>query len=196
MYDGTGEELIWCLIALLEGTHTDTTTSGSGLVSHLVRNSRRVDVRAMIESIGLDVTNTNSTARYPLQSFATRGIAFATTPCHRDENDAILVQFRGSKEVLIHKSTLAIPGCSASVYGDAAATDSFRWLRGFGLSQLPRRHSSQWIKAVLVPGDVVVNPKLWWHAVRSTPGSVAISVPVRLGTIGGRTYGAAPHLQA
>ena len=36
-------------------------------------------------------------------------------------------------------------------------------------------------------GDVVAIPKLWWHAVRSTPGSVAISVPVRLGTIDGRT---------
>ena len=36
-------------------------------------------------------------------------------------------------------------------------------------------------------GDVVVIPKLWWHAVRSTPGSVAISMPVRLETIDGRT---------
>ena len=69
VYDGTGEELIWRLIALLEGTHTDTTTSDSGVVSHLVRNSRRVDVRAMLESMGLDVTNTNPTARCPLQSF-------------------------------------------------------------------------------------------------------------------------------
>ena len=83
VYDGTGEELIWRLIALLEGTHTDTTTSDSGVVSHLVRNSRRVDVRAMLGSIGLDVANTNSTARYPLQPFVTRGITFATAPCHR-----------------------------------------------------------------------------------------------------------------
>ena len=187
VYDGTGEELIWRLIALLEGTNTDTTTSDSGVVLHLVRNTRRVDVRAMLESIGLNVTNTNSTARYPLQSFVTRGITVATAPCHHDENDAVLVQLRGSKEVLVHEPTLAIPGCSASVYGDAAATDSIRWLRGLDPFQLPRRHSSQWIKVVLVPGDVVVIPKLWWHAVRSTPGSVAISVPVRLETLDGRT---------
>ena len=102
-------------------------------------------------------------------------------------NDAILVQLRGSKEILIHEPTLAIPGCPASVYGDAAATDSARWLRGLDPFQLSRRHSSQWIKVVLVPGDVVVIPKRWWHAVRSTPGSVAISVPVRLETIDGRT---------
>ena len=187
VYDGTGEELIWRLNALLEGTRTDTTTSDSGVVSHLVRSSRRVDVRAMPESAGLGVTNTNLTARYPLQSFVTHGVTVATTPCHRDENDAILVQLRGSKEILIHKPTLATPGCSASVHGDAAATDSFRWLQDFAPFQLPRRYSSQWIKVVLVPGDVVVVPKLWWHAVRSTPGSVAISVPVRLETIDGRT---------
>ena len=122
-----------------------------------------------------------------MQSFVTRGNTVATTPCHRDVNDAILVQLRGSKEILIHEPTLAIPGCPASVYGDAAATDSTRWLRGFGPFQLPRRHSSQWFKVELVPGDVVVIPKLWWHAVRSTSGSVATSVPVRLETIDGRT---------
>ena len=141
----------------------------------------------MLTSVGLDVTNTNSTARYPLQSFVTHGATVATAPCHRDENDAMLVQLRGSKEILIHPPTLAIPGCPASVYGDATATDSFRWLQPFDPFQLPRMQSSQWIKVVLVPGDVVVVPKLWWHAVRSTPGSVAISVPVRLDTIDDRT---------
>ena len=43
VYDGTGEELVWRLIALLEGTHTETSTSDSGVVSHLVRSSQRVD---------------------------------------------------------------------------------------------------------------------------------------------------------
>ena len=65
-HDGTGEELVRRLITLLGGTNTDTRTSDSGVASHLVRSTRRVDVRAMLESIGLNVTNTNSTARYPM----------------------------------------------------------------------------------------------------------------------------------
>ena len=89
VYNGTGEELFWRLITLLEGTHTETSTGDSGVVSHLVRSSRRVDVRAMLASVGLDVTNTNSMARYPLQSFVTHGVTVATAPCHRNENDAM-----------------------------------------------------------------------------------------------------------
>ena len=39
----------------------------------------------------------------------------------------------------------------------------------------------------MVPGDAVVVPKLRWHAVRSTPGSVAISVPIKLDAVDERS---------
>ena len=34
-----------------------------------------------------------------------------------------------------------------------------------------------------MPGDAVAVPKGWWHAVRSTPSSVAISVAVHIETV-------------
>ena len=39
----------------------------------------------------------------------------------------------------------------------------------------------------MVPGDAVAVPKGWWHAARSTPSSVAISVAVLIGTVDERT---------
>ena len=182
VYDGTGEELVWSLIAHLEGTRVERRTTNSGVITHLVHSDRRDDTRAMLNSMGLNVLNTNLLAHRPLQSFLTHGPFIATTPYHRDENNAILVQLRGSKEILIHPPASALPGCPANVYGDAATTNNPRWL-SFDPFQLHRSHSSSWVKVVLVPGDAVVVPKLWWHAVRSTPGSVAISAPVRLDTI-------------
>ena len=186
VYDGTDEELVWRLTAMLPGARVERRTSSSGVITHLVHSDRRVDTRAMLVSVGLNVSNTNPTAHHPLQSFITHGTTVATTPTHRDENDAILVQLRGSKEMLIHPPALALPGCPASVFGDAAASNNPRWLE-FDPFQLSRIHSSQWVKVVLVPGDAVVVPKLWWHAVRSTPGSVAISVPIQLDTIDERS---------
>ena len=47
--------------------------------------------------------------------------------------------------------------------------------------------SSSWVKVVMVPGDAVPVPKGWWHAVRSTPNSVAISVAVHIGTVDKRS---------
>ena len=171
---------------MLEGTRVERRTSNSGVITHVVRSDRRVDTHAMLTSVGLGVSNTNPTAHHPMQSFVTHGTTIATTPCHRDENNAMLVQLHGSKEILIHPPALALPGCPASVYGDAAAASNPRWL-SFDPFQLPRRHSSLWVKVVMVPGDAVVVPKLWWHAVRSAPGSVAISVPIRLDTTDERT---------
>ena len=75
----------------------------------------------------------------------------------------------------------------SGVFGDAAATNNCRWLQPFDPFQLSRSHTSQWIKVVMVPGDAVTIPKLWWHAVRSTPDSVAVSVPVRLDMVDIRT---------
>ena len=87
----------------------------------------------------------------------------------------------------MHPPALSIPGCPAGVYGDAAMTSSPRWLWPFDPFQLPRSDSSLWVKVVMVPGDAVVMPKGWWHAVRSTPSSVAISVVVQLETVDERT---------
>ena len=164
-------------------------TTDRGVVSHLVRSHRRVDLHAMLISVGLNVSNTNPPAYYPMQTFIMCGTVIATAPCHRGENDALLVQLRGSKEMLIHPPALVIPGCPASVCGDAAAASNPRWLCPFGPFQLPLSDSSLYVKVVMVPGDAVVVPKEWWHAVRSTPSSVATSVPVRLETTDERMVG-------
>ena len=102
VYDGTDEELVWRLTAMLSGTRVERRTSSSGVITHLVHSDRRVDTHAMLVSVGLDVSNTSPTAHHPLQSFITHGATVATTPTHRDENDAIPVQLKGSKEMLIH----------------------------------------------------------------------------------------------
>ena len=90
--------------------------------------------------------------------------------------------------MLIHPPAFALPGVPASVFGDAAGFQNPQWLE-FDPFRLGRIHSSAWVKVVLTPGDAVVVhvPRMWWHAVRSTPGSVAISVPIRLGTIDERS---------
>ena len=178
---GTGEELVLKLTGMMPGTRVERRTSSSGVTSHLARSSRRIDMSPVLASVGLNVTNTNAMAHHMLQSFITNNTTLSTTPTHRDENNAILIQLRGSKEVLVHPPTQSLPGCSAEIFASATLSDS-RWLDvdPFGLS---RAYSSKWVKVVMVPGDVVVMPKLWWHAVRSTPGSVAISVPVQLDEI-------------
>ena len=84
-----------------------------------------------------------------------------------DEYDALMVQLRGSKELLMHPPALSIPGCPAGVYGDTAMTSSSRWRWPFDPFQLPRGDSSLWVKVVMVPGDAVAVPKWWWHAARS-----------------------------
>ena len=187
VYDGTSEELAQRPIAMLEGTRTVRQTTNRGVASHLVRNIRHVDLYALRTSVALNVTNTNSAAFSPVQTFITYGRVVATTPCHRDEYDALLAQLWGSTELLMHPPALSIPGCPADVYGDAAVTGSSRWLWPFDPFQLPCSDSSLWVKVMMVPGDVVVVPKGWWHAVRSTPSSVAISVAVQLETVDERT---------
>ena len=182
---GTGEELITKLTGMMTGTRVERRTSSSGVTSHLARSSRRIDMGPVLASVGLNVTNTNPMAHHMLQSFITNTMTVATTPTHRDENNAILIQLRGSKEVLVHPPTQSLPGCSAAIFASATLTDS-RWL-DVDPFKLSRAYSSKWVKVVMVPGDVVVMPKLWWHAVRSTPGSVAISVPVQLDEINERT---------
>ena len=182
---GTGEELISKLTGMMTGTRVERRTSSSGVTSHLARSSRRIDMGPVLASVGLNVTNTNPMAHHMLQSFITNTTTVATTPTHRDENNAILIQLRGSKEVLVHPPTQSLPGCSADIFASATLTDS-RWL-DVDPFELSRAYSSKWVKVVMVPGDVVVMPKLWWHAVRSTPGSVAISVPVQLDEINERT---------
>ena len=184
---GTGEELIVRLTDMMPGARVERRTSHSGVTSHLARSDRRIDMGPVLASVGLHVTNTNSMAQYLLQSFVTNTTTVASTPTHRDANNAVLIQLRGSKEVLIHPPTQSLPGCPADIFASATLTDS-RWL-DVDPFKLSRAYSSEWVKVVMVPGDVVVVPKLWWHAVRSTPGSVAISVPVRLDEIDERTRG-------
>ena len=87
----------------------------------------------------------------------------------------------------MHPPTLSMPGCPADAYDDATGTNNSRWLWPFDPFQLPLSDSSLWVKLVMVPGDAVTVPKGRWHALRSTPSSVAISVAVRIETVDERT---------
>ena len=53
VHDGTSEEIAQRLIAMLEGTRALRKSTKRGVVSHLVQNDRRVDIRAMLEVVGL-----------------------------------------------------------------------------------------------------------------------------------------------
>jgi hypothetical protein len=50
--NGTSEELAQRLMAMLEGTRTLRKLTNRGVVSHLVRSDRRVDIRAMLATVG------------------------------------------------------------------------------------------------------------------------------------------------
>jgi hypothetical protein len=128
VYNGTIEELVLRLIAMLEGTRALRKSTNRGMVSHLVQNDRRVDICAMLSSVGLNVTNTNPAASFPMQSFITEGGIIATTPCHRDEHDALLVQLRGSKELLMYPPARSMPGCPAGIYDSVAGSSKSCWL--------------------------------------------------------------------
>jgi hypothetical protein len=69
VYDGTNEELVLRLIAMLEGTRTIRKATNRGVVSHLVQNDRRVDICAMLSSVGLSVSNTNPAAFSPMHQW-------------------------------------------------------------------------------------------------------------------------------
>jgi hypothetical protein len=116
----------------------------------------------------------------PMQSFITEGDLIATAPCHRDERDAVLVQLRGSKELLLHPPASELPGCFAHVFDGANESRASRWLWGFDPFQVAVCHTSSWVKVALVPERAVAVPGGWWHAVRSKPTSVAISAAVQV----------------
>ena len=80
VHDGTDEELVWRLTAMIPGARVERRTSNSGVTSHLVHSDRRVDTHAMLASVGLSVPNTNPMAYRPLQSFITHATTVATTP--------------------------------------------------------------------------------------------------------------------
>ena len=104
----------------------------------------------------------------------------ATTQCHRGVWDSTLVQLRGTKELLVHPPTRSLPGCPAHIFDEATDARKSWWLWGFGPFGLDPAHSSSWVKIVMVPGSAVTLPCGWWHAVRSTPKSVAVSVAVNV----------------
>ena len=155
VFDGTSEELAQRLVAMLEGTRTTRLQANRGVVSHLVRNSRRPDIRTMLAEVGFNVTNTNPLATSLMKSFITEGDVIVTAPCHRDERGAMLVQLRGTKELLMHPLTSTLPGCLAHIFEGANEAHASRWLWDFGPFQLAICHMSSWAKVVLVPGGAL-----------------------------------------
>ena len=97
------------------------------------------------------------------------------------------MQLRGTKELLMHPPTSSLPDFSAHTFEGATELRASRWLWDFVPFQLAICHTSSWVKVVLMPGRAVSVPSGWWHAVRSTPRSVAISVAVQVEHVDERT---------
>ena len=87
VFDGTSEELAQRLVSVLEGTRTTRLQTNRGVVSHLVRNNRRPDLRTMLAAVGFNVTYTNPSAASPMQSFITEGDASPIVMSVRREFD-------------------------------------------------------------------------------------------------------------
>ena len=187
VFDGTSEELAQRLVSVLEGTRTTRLLTNRGVVSHLVRNNRRPDIHTMLAAVGVNVTNTNPSAASPMQSPLRRATPLPRR--HATETNVMrcLVQLRGTKELLMHPHAPSLPGCLAHIDEGTAESRASRWLWDFDPFQLAVCHTSSWVKVVLVPGRAVAVPRGRWHAVRSTPKSVAISVAVQVEQIDERT---------
>ena len=75
----------------------------------------RSEIAGSDRAVGFRIMNTNPSAASPVQSFITDGDVIATAPCHRDERDALLVQLRGTEELLMHPPAPSLPGCPADL---------------------------------------------------------------------------------
>ena len=130
VFDGTSEELAQRIVSMV-GTRAQCLQTDRGVVSHQVRSDRRPDLRAMLATVGFHITNTNPSAASPMQSFSTEDDVIATAPYHRDERDALLVQLRGTKELLMHPPAPSIPGCPADIYDGVTELRESCWLWDF-----------------------------------------------------------------
>ena len=80
----------------------------------------------MLAAVGSNVTNTNPLATSPMQPFTMEGGVIATTPCNRDERDAMLAHRQPARgDITVIES--------ASKMRDRKLSEFQEWRRGCGV---------------------------------------------------------------
>lgn len=100
----------------------------------------------------------------------------STSPTHNDETDSTLIVLRGCKTLWIHE-----PGNGVAEdlpKNKRMSREEPNAMSGVELAQ------RGWVETELKQGQALILPKGWWHQVKSVPGSIALSLVLRLGKIG------------
>ena len=128
--------------------------------------------QAEIESLLVDSGTGRSKRDWKAAQLFVTGDNQSTSPTHTDETDSTLIVLRGFKTVWLHRP------------GDGVKMDP----RNKAMSREDpwklddtEANDNGWSKTELRQGQALIIPKGWWHQVKSTEGSVALSLVLRLG---------------
>ena len=138
------------------GTFYWDATTAKAIIEYVFRNHAIIPSGTKLPKIGNRVA----------QAFLT-GTKASGSLTHRDETSSLLYVVTGSKIVY-----LAPPGAEVTL---KMAINDLLFL-DYNPDNDTRRNETLWKKISLNVGDSLFIPKGWWHYVRSTPGTVALSL--------------------
>ena len=106
-----------------------------------------------------------------MKAFVT-GDSASTCTTHRDSTDSLLLVLRGSKVLMLKPP-------QAEVQAEAGYEHMSVETPLTGAGAVGRQDG--WLEVRLESGEGFLLPKGWWHQVWSEPGTVALSLVLRLG---------------
>lgn len=128
--------------------------------------------QADIESLLVDSGTGRSKRDWRAAQLFVTGDNQSTSPTHTDETDSTLIVLRGFKTVWLHRPGDGVkmdPRNKAMSREDPCLLDD------------TEANDNGWSKTELRQGQALIIPKGWWHQVKSTEGSLALSLVLRLG---------------